>query len=227
MSIKTSIGWTDMTLNPIKGRCKGGCWYCYYSGKRGFLNRFKQDPTISLNLDVFEKLPFHKKKIFLCSTHDLFGDWIPEHWRDLIFWHIELWRQHTFQILTKFPQNINRPMPDNVWLGVTIVGSKNYEKDYMKDLKKMKAIRNAKATIKFISFEPLIYDLPFDIMPLQIFDWIIVGKLTSYSKIYNPAKIWVEEIVEKARYFNIPIFLKNNLKEIWGEPLIQEFPNGR
>jgi len=71
MGIKTSIGWTDMTLNPIKGQCKGGCWYCYYSGKKGFLNRFKQDPTIRLNLDVFEKLPFHKKKIFLCSTHEL------------------------------------------------------------------------------------------------------------------------------------------------------------
>ncbi|GAH33076.1 unnamed protein product, partial [marine sediment metagenome] len=34
MTIKKSIGWTQMTLNPIKGMCKGGCWYCYYSGKR-------------------------------------------------------------------------------------------------------------------------------------------------------------------------------------------------
>ncbi len=59
-------------------------------------------------------------KIFLCSTHELFGDWIPKDWRDEIFETIEACPQHIFQILTKMPENIDRPMPDNVWLGVSV-----------------------------------------------------------------------------------------------------------
>jgi len=205
MGIKTSIGWTDMTLNPIKGQCKGGCWYCYYSGKKGFLNRFKQDPTIRLNLDVFEKLPFHKKKIFLCSTHDLFGDWIPEHWRDLIFWHIKLWRQHTFQILTKFPQNIDRPMPNNVWVGVTITEYSEMDRWVHLNLQ-------VKAKLKFISFEPLLYKIKsLPCLP----NWVIVGRLTGYGKRYDPTKEQLEDIIHHYKAGGIPIFLKNNLKEIW------------
>lgn len=227
MSIKTSIGWTDMTLNPIKGRCKGGCWYCYYSGERGFLNRFKQDPTIRLDLDVFKKLPFHRKKIFLCSTHDLFGNWIPKHWRDLIFWHIELWPQHTFQILTKFPEHIFKPMPNNVWLGVTV-------EDASKLCRIIKLIyRDAK--IKFVSFEPLFFSKDKNHINRREFllhitkeiNWVIVGRLTGFGKIYNPPKWLIEEIVRHCQQLDIPIFLKENLKPIWKERLIQEFPNGR
>ena len=216
MSIQRSIGWCDVTCNPIKGRCRGGCWYCYYSGKRGILNRFKQDPIIRLDHTAFDSLPYKSKKIFLCSTHDLFGSWIPTKWRDFIFHKVKIWPEHTFQILTKFPQNIDRPMPDNVWLGVTITGDDNqWSKGFN--------LFNQKAKIKFISFEPLFK--PIEIVEEFLnFNWIIVGGLTGYGNKYQPRKEWIQTIVEECRYYDIPIFLKDNLKEIWGEPLIQEFP---
>lgn len=225
MSIKKSIGWTDITRNPIKGLCKGGCWYCYYSGARGIAKRFKHNPKIRLRLPVLFSLPHKPKKIFLCSTHDLFGSWIKKTWRDLIFANIEDNPQHAFQILTKFPQNIDREMPDNVWLGVTV--------DEPINQIKIGQLKRKEAKIKFVSFEPILGRMnniyfPEDELHLELLfeslDWIIIGQLTQQGNKYTPQKKWIQEIVNKAKELNIPVFLKNNLKDIWGEPLIQEFP---
>ena len=217
---KKSIGWCDMTLNPIKGKCQGGCWYCWTNGfrQRGFLSN-----EIKLKTVVFNNLPKKPKKIFLCSTHDLFGSWIPKRWRDAIFLDIEeCYPQHTFQILTKFPQNIDRPMPDNVWLGVTITLSVYAWR--------LSFLKKAEANIKFVSVEPMLGEVGYgflwfyEVPMIEKIDWAIIGKLTQYGHKYDPRKQTIKWYVEKAKEYNIPIFLKNNLKEIWGEPLIQEFP---
>lgn len=221
--IKKSIGWTDMTCNPIKGRCLGGCWYCYYSGKGKMLDFREHDPTIRLQLSAFNALPKIPKKVFLCSTHDLFGSWISENWRDLIFDHIKKYPQHTFQILTKFPQNIDRDMPDNVWLGVSITGVDDLE---MRSWDLIKA----KARLKFWSLEPLLNDITWPMIKSEReniarhIDWLIIGKLTGHGNKYDPKKTWIKNIVLPAEKAGIPIFLKDNLKDIWGDDLIQEFP---
>jgi len=221
MSIKTSIGWTDMTLNPIKGRCKGGCWYCWTNGlyRRKFLK-----PDIRLDLTVFDKLPKKPKKIFLCSTHDLFGGWVLEKWVDYIIEKVKQWPQHAFQILTKFPEHIFKSLPDNVWLGVTV-------EDASKLYRIIKLIyRDVK--IKFVSFEPLFFSRDRNHINRREFllhitkeiNWVIVGRLTGFGKIYDPPKWLIEDIVRHCQQLGIPIYLKENLKEIWREPLIQEMP---
>ena len=55
-------------------------------------------------------------------------------------------------------------------------------------------------------------------------DWLILGRLTGYGKKHDPPRDWIESRVRIMKNAGIPIFLKNNLKDIWGEPLIQEFP---
>jgi len=208
MSIKESIGWTDQTCNPIKGMCKGGCWYCYmYKMKR-------LKPEVRLELTAFDKLPKKKhKKIFLCSTHEIFGEWIPKEWRDAIFQEIEKRPHLTFQILTKFPENIDRPMPDNVWLGCTVTG-----KD---DMWKSRYI-DQRARITFVSIEPMIKKPPYI---SGIPKWIIIGALTGKdSKLFSPKREWIEDIVEIGKMWNIPIFLKDNLRSVWGDDLIQQMP---
>lgn len=82
-----------------------------------------------------------------------------------------------------------------------------------------------KAKLKFISIEPLLDSLRLNVLDgLRYFDWIIIGRLTQFGHKYDPSKIWIDFIVQTAKKFRIPIFLKDNLKEIWGEPLIQEMP---
>ena len=177
--------------------------------------RFGWDETIRLDSDELVRPMVLSKpsKIFVCSTFEIFSPAVS-HLKDLIFQAIEACPQHTFQILTKFPQNIDRPMPDNVWLGVTITGD-----NIRSDFNKARDLEEAQAKTKFISCEPL-----FGQPVLGLVDWIIIGKLTQHGHKYDPERMWIENIIRFAQGENIPIFLKDNLKEIWGKKLIQEFP---
>ena len=220
---RTNIEWTDYVWNPIKGICPVGCWYCY--GRRIY-QRFKWNPKMHFELHdpvAIDKL--HRKnipdgsKVFVCSTFELFHPKVPKSWRKIIFDVVKLNPKITFQILTKFPQNIDRPMPDNVWLGVTVTMGA--------DLWRIKELMTHKAIVRFVSYEPFLQDMPdhcLERMDKQV-DWLIVGKLTGYGRKHSPSCNSLIELVGRAKRFDVPIFLKNNLKEIWGEPLIQEFPN--
>ena len=153
-----SIGWAGYTWNPIKGLCPVGCWYCY---ARKIYKRFKMNPEVRFeffkSLENKPKIP-EGSKIFICSTIELFHPQVKKEWRDKIFETIELNPQHTFQILTKMPENIDREMPDNVWLGMTVTGK---ERAWGIDFFSTKT-----TGIKFASFEPLLK--PIDDLFLEI-----------------------------------------------------------
>ena len=222
---RTNIEWTDYTWNPIKGLCPHDCWYCY---ARKVYERFGWDTEMRFELrdpKAIDKL--HRKnipdgsKVFVCSTFELFHPEVPKAWRKIIFDVIKLNPKIIFQILTKFPQNIHRPMPDNVWLGVSITKP-------IEMYPRIVYLYQADAKIKFVSFEPLMGDVGqfrFQGYLGGKADWIIIGKLTGYGHQHDPKYFWIQSLVNHARKFNTPVFLKNNLKEIWGDNLIQEFPN--
>ena len=50
-------------------------------------------------------------------------------------------------------------------------------------------------------------------------NWIIIGA----GKV-KPERIWIEHIVRECKKYGVPVFLRNNLAPIWGEPLVQETP---
>ena len=216
---RTKIEWTDYTWNPIKGICPNDCWYCY---ARKIYKRFGWDTEMRFELHdpkAIDKL--HGKnipdgsKVFVCSTFELFHPEVPKAWRKDIFDVIKLNPKIIFQILTKFPQNIDRDMPDNVWLGVSI--TRPSEMTRWTNL-----YFHQRANLKFVSFEPLLERL--DNYPSML-DWIIIGRLTGHGHKYDPEISWIQDIVKDCANQGIKIFLKNNLREIWGEPLIQEFPD--
>lgn len=224
---KTKIEWADYSWNPIKGLCPIDCKlpdgrsYCY---ARRMYQRFKWNPKIGFELHdhvAIDRLQRKNisdgSKVFICSTFELFHPKVPKSWRKDIFSVIECNPKNIFQILTKFPQNIDRPMPDNVWLGVTITGD---DDQWSKGFN----LYSQQSKIKFISFEPLFQSIEI-IDELWVFDWIIIGRLTGHGNKQQPERAWIKEIVDECKASDTPIFLKNNLKEIWGEPLIQEFPN--
>ena len=72
----------------------------------------------------------------------------------------------------------------------------------------------------FVSAEPLL-------KPISVIlgDWVIVGAETGRRKDkITPKREWIENIVSDCKKYDIPIFKKSSLADIWGEPLIQEFP---
>lgn len=207
---RTKIEWADYVWNPIKGICPVGCWYCY---ARNIYQRFGWNSEIRLDLDeLMADFPKKPSRIFACSTFELFHP-LADPYRNNIFKHIGLTPEHTFIILTKMPERIDRPMPENVWLGVSITGESDVYDRYQ-------GLLDAKARRKFVSWEPLLKPV---YLPIQI-DWAIIGRLTGYGHKYDPPLSLLKIIARTYQLRRIPIFLKNNLREIWGEPLIQEFP---
>jgi protein gp37 len=158
---------------------------------------------------------------------DLFGDWVPDEWIKEVFKACEKAPQHRYLFLTKNPMryielNNKRllPMQSNFWYGTTTTTEKSMywwseNHNY------------------FISIEPIMGDFSSDYItdvyriagaPMYL-PWVIVGAETSNRKgKVIPERKWIENIVNQCRRTKTAIFLKDSLAEIWGEPLIQEYP---
>lgn len=232
---KTAIEWVrnpdgtqGSSWNPIKGLCPVGCWYCY--GAR-YYERFWHlhgSPVKFYENEIDQIYQLKKPSgIFVCSIFELFHPITKEHkanphqtWRDAIFNQIQCHPQHRFYILTKFPQNIDREMPDNVWLGVTATDNKSL-------CDNATAIRGIRAKVKFLSFEPMLGEIhTWENIPTS-FDWIILGRLTGYGKKYDPPTLEIGHALWSFKRWGVPFFMKDNLRSIWGSDLIQEFPEGK
>ncbi len=210
---KTKIEWTDRVWNPVTG-CLHNCWYCY--AKRMF-NRFHRsfEPTFYPERFCGGSKLKEGTKIFVCSVADLFAEWTNPVWRYAVLNEISKseYNHLTFQLLTKCPIGIPKKyeFPPNVWVGITATNQKEVDVAF-------EYMRYVKAKIKFLSLEPLLKSI---YIPLNgVIDWLIIGKLTGSRKVrLNPN--WVDSLILQARYRQISIFIKDNIK--WHEK-IQEFP---
>ena len=87
-------------------------------------------------------------------------------------------------------------------------------------------LNQRKATVKYLSLEPLLdwvldvhWGLPFNFSGI---DQVIIGAQT---KPYKPPKIeWVKEIVQACDKAGVKVFQKNNLRPLLGNNLRQEMP---
>jgi protein gp37 len=156
--------------------------------------------------DLKEPLKWKKSStIFVCSMSDLFHKDVPSDFIDKVFDVIRQTPQHTYQILTKRAERMTeyfktRDIPVNAWLGVTVEDKDTkYRMDYIRDLK---------ATVRFISCEPLLEDL--GDMNLKNINWIIVGGESGVQA--RPMKEkWILNIKKQADSNEIPFFFKQ-----WG-----------
>lgn len=126
---KTKIEWTEHSWNPIRARRWDGvrewgrpgwhcekvsaaCAHCYAEAMNLRLGTslvyhsdIRNEGEIKIFLDekmLLAPLKWRKpKKIFVCSTTDLFGDWVDDAWLDRIFAVMALCPHHVFQLLSK------------------------------------------------------------------------------------------------------------------------------
>lgn len=136
-----------------------------------------------------------------------------------IFSIIEQAKQHIFVCLTKQSENMLtfnenwQAFPQNLWMGVTV--------NRKEDMFRIEDLKQTDATVKFVSFEPLYEDL--SDADLSGIDWVIIGSQTRPTLL--PSYPWVLGLIQKAKRFNIPVFIKNNLKPVMARwPPLQEYP---
>jgi len=152
---------------------------------------------------------------------DLFGEWVPDDWIKAVFDACAIAPQHRYLFLTKeihaYDDN-DIPTANNFWYGQTW------------DCKQTGLSGYPEADFNtFLSIEPLLSDkLPMETIRQRWFDWVIVGAETGNRKgKVTPERKWIESIVNECRKQGVPVFMKNSLRDIWGEPLIQEYPWGK
>lgn len=167
-----------------------------------------------------------RKRIFVCSMADLFGEWVPDEWIEAVFAACRKAPQHDYLFLTKNPARYGKlagegKLPDakNFWYGTTATNHQMAES----------ASRYLPATWRYnlyLSMEPLQGAVNLSAME-QYPKWLIIGGMTGPgSKHKQPRYEWVADIVAWASARNIPVFMKGNLGPTWGGDLIKEHPAG-
>ena len=158
--------------------------------------------------------------IFTCSLSDFYHEAADE-WREEAFRIIDA-TPFQYLILTKRPERIldwhgvdawpigkmpilSRPMPANVWLGVSISDTKG--------LWRLDELVKIPAAIRWISFEPLLSRIRFDGTKIHILDtqikWIVTGGESGPGcRPFVPQNAL--EIIKICQLYGIPCYHKQN-----------------
>ncbi len=213
--MKHKIEWTEKTWNPSAGCTKmsSGCENCYAEvmanrlqamSVKGYENGFEFNIVPDRLND-----PLKRKKptvYFVNSMSDIFHKEMPLDYLNKIFDIIEKTPQHTYQILTKradrmFEYFENKKIAKNIWLGVTVENKKD-------GIPRIDKLRNLKASVLFLSVEPLLEDL--GKINLKNINWVIVGGESGH-KARPMDETWVLNIKEQCKASNVAFFFKQ-----WG-----------
>lgn len=182
-------------------------------------------PTMHTYKLEYLKTARRPRKIFVGSMADIFGEWIPDAWLAAIFRECYAAPQHVYIFITKNPLRYLElakkkllPEGDNYWFGTTVTTAGE-------------PFLWSREHHTFVSIEPMLSRFIGDESSsaraaIEKTDWIIMGAMTGPgAKKSQPEREWIQEIVDKAAdEGGTPIFMKNSLTDIWGQPLKQEWP---
>lgn len=183
-----------------------------------------------------------RQRVFCASLADVFDNEVPDAWRADLFQLIRATPNLDWLLLTKRIGNafrmsqqamwsigyhpaMHHPLPDNVWIGATIVNQTEANRDLPKLLE-------IPARIRFLSCEPLLgpVDLRYPAFngadsfgSLEGLDWVIAGGESGPgARLPNPD--WFTSLRDQCVAAGVAFFFKQ-----WGEwlPELREYgPNG-
>ena len=153
--------------------------------------------------------------IFVCSTADLFGEWVPDEWIEKVFDACKAAWGHRYLFLTKNPSRYLKlaeagklPKGDSFWYGSTTTSPE--DKFFFSD-----------SYNTFVSVEPIL--APFkesegNLEAVKKIDWAIFGAETGNRKnLVVPKRDWIEDYVRLMQEVGKPVFMKDSLRQIWGD----------
>lgn len=236
----TSIEWTHHTWNPFVG-CSivsAGCTNCYAMAQAHRLEHAFRLPTyagttrkvnghpvwtgqVNRNSDAKMQEPLRITQpslIFVNSMSDFWHEEADDRSRAEALDVMRAAPRHSFQVLTKRPENILPIMdrmgifhlPPNLWLGCTVEDHRVVER--------IAQLRAVPASIRFLSIEPITARV--GRLSLGGIDWIITGGESGRRARPNLPD-WTREVRDQAQAQGVFFFHKQ-----WGtyasNPLVSE-----
>ncbi len=239
--------WEDDLLSNMGGT--GGVWvldkplYRHTTGK----NRSKPVHSVQAAFPYDFDPTFHRyrleqpakmkqpQNIFVGSTCDLFGAWVPDGWLKDIFEATNQAPQHNYIYLTKNPDRYYQLgegdgaiIPDDGvcgWFGASACTEEQARSAYENGNCRWMSLEplHGEFSEEFFCCDALVGDGVFD--TVSRWDWIVIGAETGNRKgKVVPERAWIESILHHCREAGTPVFMKDSLSAIWGAPLIQEYP---
>lgn len=239
MGENSKIEWTDHTFNPWIGcqKVSPGCDHCYAEAmmdhryhkvewgphgerKRTSEANWRKPRQWAKAARGSGKRP----RVFCASLADVFDNQVPKEWRSSLFDLIEATPELDWLLLTKRPENIKRlthwdcELLPNIWLGTTC-------EDQERANKRGRILRDIPARIRFLSCEPLIEEINFEIETLQALDWVIVGG-ESGSEPRMMQAWWAAHIRDQCKAAGVNFFMKQMTGKvpIPDDLLVRQFP---
>lgn len=218
MAENSAIEWTDATWNPVTGctRITAGCDNCYAAR---FSERFRGVPghPFENGFDLMLRperirqplLWRRPRMIFVNSMSDLFHKDVPREFIDRVFDIMDAADWHIFQVLTKrsslMRDYLRRRYGDvtpseHIWFGVSV--------EDRRARARIEHLREAPATIRFLSIEPLIG--PVGTMNLHGIHWVIAGGESGPNA--RPMQVdWARDVRDQCADQGVAFFFKQ-----WG-----------
>jgi protein gp37 len=228
MAELSKIEWTDATWNPVRGCTKisPGCTHCY---AEAFAERFRgvaghpYEQGFDLRLvpeKLFDPLLWSSPKtVFVNSMSDLFHRDVPSSYIAAVADVMLEAPWHVYQVLTKRSDRMHELLASelnvhgqyvHIWWGVSV-------EDRRYGLPRIEDLRNAPASVRFLSIEPLLEDL--GVINLTGIHWVIVGGESGRGARPMEQR-WVLNLREQCEQARIPFFFKQ-----WGG--VQKVRTGR
>lgn len=210
-------GFITHTWNPIKG-CEHDCTYCYVTKMYG--GSYDMKPRIALeelNTDLGSG-----NFIFVGSTTDMFGDFIPSNWIQRVMAHCRSYPGNRYLFQTKNPERfieLGQDLPPSAVVGTTLETNRHVNgiSKAPSPEKRYQSMVTFNKFPKMISIEPIM-DMDFG----KLVEWIqeinpvfvSIGADSQGSGLKEPSKDLIKNLVRSLRKCT-EVILKDNLKRLY------------
>jgi DNA repair photolyase len=212
--------WTSDHWNPIKGKCRYKCPYCYVPHSRA-----KKLYSGALYLDEKDLKTYlgRDKIIFVGSMTDMWGAWIPNEWRQRIISRCLIYPENEYVFQSKNPGRFIDFQPQPNFLYGTTMETDQYPEGFNPNVPSinarfamMKGL--APARRRFITIEPIMeFDLyPFVEMIRKLHpEFVTIGADSKKHNLIEPGWHKIQALIEELTKFT-EIRHKPNLERLRG-----------
>lgn len=213
-------GFITHTWNPIKG-CEHDCSYCYLKTMYG--GAYAMNPRLDLN-ELSTNLGTGNF-IFVGSTTDMFGEFIPDENIKMVFDHCRKYPGNRYLFQSKNPirfKYLKDWIPPTAILGTTLE-TNNYQNGFNSKapspVKRYLAMKDFDMFPKMVSIEPIM-----DLDPGILTNWISninpvfvsIGADSKGSDLKEPNAATIKTLIRSLRKVT-EVILKDNLKRLLPE----------